>query len=417
MTPPPTTVLQILPNLDTGGVERGTIEMAQAIRGGGGRPLVSSAGGRMVAAVTRAGGRHIGLPLATKDPLNILLNARRIRRVIQAEGVALVHARSRAPAWSAWIAARRAKVPFVTTYHGAYAERGWLKRLYNSVMARGDRVIATSQYVAGLIASRHGVPPDRIRIIPRGVDPAVFDPDQVGTGRLAKLAQVWRLPDGRPTILLPARVTRWKGGPILIDALARMQRTDAVCVLVGSDQGRHNFSEQLVRQAERLGVADRLRLVGHCDDMPAALLLADVVVSASTQPEAFGRAVIEAQAMGRMVVATDHGGAAETVVNGTTGWRVPPGDADALAAALDHALGMSQEWRDWMGAQSRASVMTQYSLHAMQQATLRVYDELAGSNLAQTARVDAPEAGDGQDAGAEGGGAEDRSRVVGAGQS
>jgi len=161
----------------------------------------------------------------------------------------------------------------------------------------------------------------------------VFDPDQVGTGRLAKLAQIWRLPDGRPTIVLPARVTRWKGGTILIEALARMQRTDAVAILVGSDQGRSSFSEQLVRQAERLGVADRVRLVGHCDDMPAALLLADVVVSASTQPEAFGRAVIEAQAMGRMVIATDHGGAAETVMHGTTGWRVPPGDAAALARA------------------------------------------------------------------------------------
>lgn len=415
MTPTPTTVLQILPNLDTGGVERGAIEMAQAISNGGGRPLVSSAGGRMVAAVTRAGGRHIGLPLATKDPINILLNARRIVRMIRQEGVALVHARSRAPAWSAWIAARRAGVPFVTTYHGAYAERIWLKRYYNGIMARGDLVIATSQFVAGMIASRHGVSSDRIRIIPRGVDPAVFDPDQVGTGRLAKLAQIWRLPDGRPTIVLPARVTRWKGGTILIEALARMQRTDAVAILVGSDQGRSSFSEQLVRQAERLGVADRVRLVGHCDDMPAALLLADVVVSASTQPEAFGRAVIEAQAMGRMVIATDHGGAAETVMHGTTGWRVPPGDAAALAMALDHALGLSQEWRDWMGAASRASVMSHYSLDAMQQATLQVYDELAGSNLARTVRVDVAEVGDGG-IGEQDTGPEVRSRAVGAGQ-
>ena len=426
----PTTILQVLPKLETGGVERGTIEITQAIRDGGGRPLVASAGGRLVPAVARAGGRHIGLPLETKDPLNILLNARRLRRMIRQEGVAVVHARSRAPGWSAYLAARQAGVPFVTTYHGAYADSGWGKRLYNSVMARGDRVIATSQYVAGLIATQHRVPRDRIRIIPRGVDPAVFDPNRVSPGRLAKLAQVWRLPDGRPTILLPARLTRWKGGPVLLDAMARMARTDAVCVLVGSDQGRARFSEQLVRQADRLGLSDRLRLVGQCDDMPAALMLADVVVSASTAPEAFGRAVIEAQAMRRMVIATDHGGAAETVVDGMTGWRVPPGDPDALAAAIDHALGLSQEWRDWIGAESRASVIEHYSLAAMQAATLRVYDELAGSNLAGTACAKMPEVCDGftgaeisgvgvsgaEVSGVEVSGAEIRPRVVGAAQ-
>ena len=380
--PAPPTILQVLPMLETGGVERGTVEMTQAIRAAGGRALVTSAGGRLVPAISRAGGRHISLPLATKDPVNMILNAIRLCRLIRQEGVTLVHARSRAPAWSALMAARRAGVPFVTTYHGAYAERGVGKRWYNGVMARGDRVIATSQYVAGLIAVRHRVPEERVRIIFRGVDPAVFDPDRVSPGRLAKLAQVWRLPDGRPTIMLPGRLTRWKGGSVLLDAMALMTRTDAVCVLVGPDQGRSRFAEQLVRQAERLGLSNRVRMVGQCDDMPAALLLADVVVSPSTAPEAFGRAVIEAQAMGRLVVATDHGGAAETVVEGQTGWRVPPGNAGALAAALDQALGLSQEWRDWMGAESRAAVMAQYSLAAMQAATLAVYTELIGNPLA-----------------------------------
>ena len=399
--------------LETGGVERGTVEITQAIRAAGCRAIVASAGGRLVPAVTRAGGRHISLPLATKDPVNILLNARRLRRLIEREGVGLVHARSRAPAWSAWIAARRANVPFVTTYHGAYAERGLGKRLYNSVMARGDRVIATSQYVAGLLTARYQIAPARVRIIPRGVDPDIFDPDRVSAGRLVKLAQAWRIPDGRPTIMLPARLTRWKGAPVLLEAMALLTHSDAVCVLVGSDQGRARFSEQLIQQSERLGLGDRVRIVGQCDDMPAALLLADVVISASTAPEAFGRSVIEAQCMGRLVVATDHGGAAETVVEGETGWRVPPGDAVALAAAIDHALGLSQEWRDWIGAQARASVVRHYSLAAMQAATLTVYAELLGN---PPAPVDVLQTGSGTGESDGGERAENQCRAVGADQ-
>ena len=360
-------------------MERGTIEIVQAIRAAGGQAVVASAGGRLVPAVARAGGRHVGLPLATKDPVNILRNAGRIARLVRAEGVGLVHARSRAPAWSAWMAARRVGVPFVTTYHGAYSEGVPGKRAYNAIMARGDRVIAISHYVAALVMGRHWVGPDRLRVIPRGVDPAVFDAERVGSGRVARLAAAWRLPDGAATVVLPARLTRWKGAEVVIDAVARLDRRDVCCVLVGAEQGRAAFAASLVARAERLGMADRLRMVGQCDDMPAALMLADVVVSASTQPEAFGRVVIEAQSMGRMVIATDHGGAAETVEHGVTGWRVPPGDPAALATQIEHALALPQDWRDWMGREARASVAEHYSLAAMQEQTMAVYAELLGN--------------------------------------
>ncbi len=362
--------------LETGGVERGTIEMVQAIQDAGGRAVVTSAGGRLVSSVERAGGRHVGLPIATKDPVNIWFNSRKIVALARTERVSLIHARSRAPGWSAWRAARRVGVPFVTTYHAPYAENVPGKRVYNAVMARGDRVIAISHYIAGLITARHGTDPARIRIIPRGVDPDIFDPDRVGVPRVARLAAAWRLPDGMPTVVLPARLTRWKGAPILLDAVARMTRRDVCCVLVGATQGRDRFAAGLVRQAQALGIADRLRLVGHCEDMPAAMMLADVVVSASTQPEGFGRAVIEAQAMARLVVATDHGGAAETVAHDQTGWRVPPGDADALAQALDHALSLPDWERDLVGRHARESVVQHYTTAAMQQATLAVYAEL-----------------------------------------
>jgi len=374
--PPGTVVLQVLPSLETGGVERGTVEIVQAVVAAGGTALVASEGGRLVGAVERAGGRHVRLPMATKNPVAVWVNAGRLVELIKAEQVGIVHARSRAPAWSALLAVRRTGARFVTTYHGVYNEGVPGKRRYNAVMARGDRVIAISRYVADLLAARHAVEPARIRIIPRGIDPVLFDPASVSSPRTARLAEAWRLPEGAPVVMLPARLTRWKGGGVLIDAMARLTRTDACCVLVGATQGRERFAKALESQAQALGIAARLRLAGHCDDMPAALMLADVVVSASLDPEGFGRAVIEAQAMGRPVIATDHGGAAETVEHLVTGWRVPPGDADALAAALDHALNMRPGDRDALGERARTSVCAHYTAAAMQAATLGVYREL-----------------------------------------
>ncbi len=374
--PPGAVVLQVLPSLETGGVERGTVEVAHATVAAGGTALVASEGGRLVAAVERAGGRHIELPMASKNPAAIWRNAGRLSDLIRNERVSIIHARSRAPAWSALLAARRTDAHFVTTYHGVYNEGLPGKRHYNAVMAKGDRVIAISRYVAELLMARHAVEASRIRIIPRGVDPALFDPDRLSRPRLAKLAEAWRMPDGAPVVMLPARLTRWKGGSVLIEAMARLTRTDACCVLVGATQGRERFARQLAAQAQALGIGDRVRLVGHCDDMPAALALADVVVSASLDPEGFGRAVIEAQAMARPVIATDHGGAVETVDHLITGWRVPPGDAGALATALGHALVMQPAERQALGARARASVLAHYTTAAMQAATLDVYREL-----------------------------------------
>lgn len=374
MPPPPSdspVVLQVLPSLVTGGVERGTIEMTQAIAEAGGTALVASAGGALTGLVERAGGRHILLPLDTKNPHTIWRNAERLAALIQSEGIALVHARSRAPAWSAWLACRRTNTPFVTTYHGTYSEDLPFKRQYNSVMARGEIVIAASHFIADLIQRQHGLSEDRIRVIPRGVDPAIFDPAAVVPDRLVRLAAKWRIPDGAPTVTLPGRLTSWKGQSVLLDAIARLSRKDVCCVLVGSDQGRSAYTTRLMNEATALGIGDRVRLVGHCDDMPAAMMLSDVVVHASTKPEAFGRVVIEAQAMARPVVAADLGGPVETVQHGVTGWRVPPNDPSALAGWLDYVLTLEVEERQALGARARASVPT---VRGMQDATLDVYE-------------------------------------------
>jgi glycosyltransferase involved in cell wall biosynthesis len=372
----PLTVLQVLPALDTGGVERGTVEMVQAIVRAGGSALVASSGGRLVAAVERAGGTHIMLKLASKNPARIWSNAGRLAFLIRAAEVDIVHARSRAPAWSAWLACRRTAARFVTTWHGVYSENAPGKRRFNAVMARGERVIAISHFIAARVLSRYNIDPDRLRIIPRGVDPTVFDPAAISGHRVARLSAEWRLPNGATAIILPARLTRWKGHIVMVEALARLERQDVCLVMVGAEQGRRKFRKELLERAQQLGVIDRIRIVGHCDDMPAALMLADIVVNPSIEPEPFGRTVIEAQAMGRPVVVSDQGGTAETVDHGVTGWRVPPANPVALAAAISHLLTMSDAERAALGERARMSVITNYTTEAMQNATMDVYREL-----------------------------------------
>ncbi|WP_439552272.1 glycosyltransferase family 4 protein [Falsiroseomonas sp.] len=370
----PPAVLQVLPALVTGGVERGTIEIAEAIRDAGLRAIVASQGGPMVAELDALGIHHVTLPLRAKSPVTIWRNAGALAALARREGVALIHARSRAPAWSALMAARRMGAGFVTTYHGAYNEGFPGKRLYNSVMARGDRVIAVSHFIADLVRERHGVREDRLRVIHRGVDPRRFNPASVPPERVAALRAAWGAPDDRPVVLLPGRLTRWKGQAVLIEAMANLPG-NALAVLAGGG-GEGEYRAGLVALARQHGVGDRVRILGHVEAMGTALLAADVVVHASTDAEAFGRTVIEAQAMGRPVVAADLGGPRETVEDGVTGWRVPPGDPAGLAAALARVLALPAAERDAVAQAGRASVLARHTTAVMQRATLDVYREL-----------------------------------------
>ncbi|HMK68229.1 MAG TPA: glycosyltransferase family 4 protein [Stellaceae bacterium] len=370
----PPVVLQVLPSLVTGGVERGTVEIAQALVAAGWRAVVASAGGPLVHEIERAGGTHVTMPLTSKNPLTIRRNISRLVETIERYSVDLVHARSRAPAWSAYWAAGRAKCPFVTTFHNAYGAESGLKRRYNSVMAKGDRVIAISSFVGEHAATVYGVGHERLRVIPRGVDLGRFDPDRMTAERLVVLARQWQLPDGAPVIMLPGRLTRWKGHSTLIEALAILERSDVHCLFVGS--GAERYKRELAAEASARGVGATLRIVDECRDMPAAYMLADVVVSASTSPEGFGRVIVEAQAMGRPVIATDHGGARETIVPGVTGWLVPPADPEALAQALASALTLAPEDRFALGRRAREHVQQNFDTALMTARTLDVYEEL-----------------------------------------
>ena len=371
------TVLQVLPAVgEAGGVERGAVEITGAIAGAGGRALVASAGGALEHEIKRAGGEHLQLPLASKNPLVMRANARHLARLIREYGVDIVHARSRAPAWSAYFAARATGARFVTTFHGTYGTQTWAKRTYNAVMTRGEKVIAISRFIAGHVHRVYGVPARRIRVIHRGVDLARFDLSRVSTERVVALAAACRLPDGVLTIMLPGRLTRWKGHSVFIEAVALLARRDICCLIVGSDQGREGYRSELDALIERRGVSGVVRIIDHCNDMPAAYMLTDLVVSASTDPEAFGRVVPEAQALGRPVIASDHGGARETLIPGVTGWLTPPGDAVALAGAIDRALKLDDAARRRLAERAIANARENFSKDAMCTKTLDVYDEV-----------------------------------------
>jgi glycosyltransferase involved in cell wall biosynthesis len=373
-------VLQVTPALDAGGVERTTIEIAAALARAGFRPLVASAGGRLEPELQAVGGTLIRRPLDSKAPHTIIANAFRLAGIIRTQNVKLVHARSRAPAWSALRAARMTHVPFVTTYHGIYNASNALKRFYNSVMVRGAAVIANSQWTADHIREEYRFKPKRLAVIPRGVDLAQFDPGGIAPDRTAKLRAQWDMRPADVVVLLPGRLTRWKGQRVLIDAMVKLAQENALgnfrAVLIGDAQGRHEYESELQDAITKSNLHARVQIQHHLADMPAAYLASDIVVSASTDPEAFGRVAAEASAMGRPVIATDHGGARETVLRGVSGLLVPPGDAAALASALQQLVAIGPDARDAMGAKGRAHIAARYTVDRMCADTIALYREL-----------------------------------------
>jgi glycosyltransferase involved in cell wall biosynthesis len=387
------TILQIIPELDTGGAELSTIEIADAVHTAGGRCIVLTEGGRLVQRLRDTKAEVNFFPAAAKNPLRLLWNAYRIANIVRREGVSLVHARSRAPAWSALLAARRTGVPFVTTYHGAYSENSDIKRLYNSVMARGDAVIANSHYTADLIRMRYGTPRAKLHVIYRGVDGGLFDPAHVASERVTAVRRRWGVTDKQRVVLHAARLTPWKGQKVVIDAAALLAEQgaldDVVFVLAGDAQRRDAYRTALIQQISNAGLDDRVRLVGHEDDMAAAFRASHIAVVASVEPEAFGRAATEAQVMATPVIATDIGAPPETVLgrpgvasSRATGWLVPPGDRDRLAEAVADALAMPMPEYTRMGQRAREHVLQSFSLRQMKQQTLQVYDNLLGTALA-----------------------------------
>ncbi len=386
MTSFPYTILQVVPRLGSGGAERTTAEMAAAIVEAGGRALVASYGGRLEADITRAGGEFIEAPVHRKDPASILANGRMLARIIRKRGVDLIHARSRGPAWSAAAAARRTGLPLVTTFHGAHSADNAFKRWYNSSLVKGDAVIANSRFTGERIAADYGVGPDRLKVIPRGADLKVFNPQAVSADRVKDIDAAWG-GDSKGAALrfvLPARLTPWKGQSLAIEAAGLLQgqvsagKTPSLrLVLCGGAQGEQRYEARLRAQIDERGVRDMIQLVGECADMPAAFAWSDAVIAPSLRPEPFGRVAVEAGAMGKPVIAAAHGGFAETVVDDETGILFEPGSATALAGAIARLAG-DGALRDRLGDAAAARVRAVYSTQAMCDATINVYRSLLG---------------------------------------
>jgi glycosyltransferase involved in cell wall biosynthesis len=376
------TVLQVTPELSAGGVERTTLEIAEAISRAGGLALIASAGGRLEPDLEAAGGELIKLPAHTKNPITALHNAWRLARVAKQRGVSIIHARSRAPAWSAFIAAKLTGTPFVTTFHGIYNAKSPLKRFYNSVMARGDAVIANSEYTREHILTHYdNAKPEHITAIPRGVDIDMFDRAKIGEAAVADMRAQWNVApnDARCVVIVPARLTRWKGQLTLIEAVSMIEkrRPGALKVIIAGDpQGRKAYADEMKAAITKSQLRDVVSIVGHLRNMPVAFAASDFAVFPVIEPEAFGRGAVESQAMGVPVIASNIGGFTETVVEGESGFLTPPGVAGALAAAMERMIDAGPDRRAEMGVKGRDRVRLQYSKTALQKATLAVYERV-----------------------------------------
>ncbi len=380
-------IMQIIPELGAGGAEQGCIDIAGEIVKAGAKAIVVSNGGYRLPELARTGAIHVDMPVHSKNPLTMWKNISRLRKIIKRHNVGIVHARSRAPAWSAWRACKGSDAHFMTTCHAPYNISGEAKRIYNGSIANGELIIAISKYVEQYLIDNYSVDPNRIRLIHRGIAIERFHPTAVTPERMINLTTKWRVPDGANIIMLPARLTRWKGHHVLIDALEKLNRDDVFCVIIGSDQGRSEYRKELETAIEAKNLGSQVRIIDQCDDMPAAYMLSTVVVSASTDPEGFGRIPVEAQAMGKPIIASDHGGARETILRGETGWHVPPSDSDALAQAINEALSLDSTQRAILATKSMAHVAQNFTKDIMADKTLGVYAELLQKSITTKKKI------------------------------
>lgn len=370
-------ILQLLPELYAGGVERGTIDMARAITQQNMQAIVASSGGPLTSELEGIGARHITLPLDQKGPFAIARNAKTIEAIIKEYQVDIVHARSRAPAWSGYLASKRTQASFLTTFHGTHRMKGPGKRYYNSVMAKGERVIAVSEFIAEHIQQEYAVDAQKIRVIHRGVDMDYFDPAHVSEQRILAIKEQWGVSSKQKVIFLPGRITRWKGQAVLLEALKQMEDLTGICVIMAGDVGKHpQFYQELEQEIARHNWQPHVKIVEAVRDMPAAYMASDIVISASQRPEAFGRIAVEGQAMQKPTIVTHIGGAQETVIDGETGFGVAAGDGAALMRAIEEVLTMSDEKLSRLGKKTRDHIGEYFSLEKMCDKTLCVYEEL-----------------------------------------
>jgi glycosyltransferase involved in cell wall biosynthesis len=387
-------VLIAVPTLDVGAADAGAVELVRILSGAGHRVTVVSRAGRLVADITAAGGEFVPLDVSSNNPIVMLRSALALSRLARERRCNVIHALGRAGAWSAFIAARARGIPFVTSWYKGFREQNFLKRWYNSIMARGDRVIASSEQIAQLINDRYGTAWDKIAVVPCGVDLNRFNPDSVTRERIEAMRTAWGVKRDTKVILITGRILRRKGHHVVVKTVRRLKDMglkDFLCVFVGEDRGRSRYTGELWDLVLTTGTMDVIRMAAPVSDMPAAYAAASVVVSAAVQPEGVQRAILEAQAMARPVIVSDLGAGPDVVLTApavpesrVAGFRFPAGDDAALAAALLRLFSMPEQNRATIGRRGRDWVLGHFNDEVIAEQTLRLYGEVAG--LAESRR-------------------------------
>ena len=384
----PITVMIVVPTLDIGAAEINAVELARILKGAGHHAIVVARAGRLLADVTAAGAEFVPLNVASKNPLVMLRNAAVLIRLARERRCDVIHALGRAGAWSACVAARLRGIPFVTSWYKGFREQNILKRLYNGVMARGDRVVAGCEQIAQLVNDRYGTPWEKIAVVPCGIDADRFDPARVTRERVAAMRQSWGVNADTKVILIAGRILRRKGHHVAVRAMQRLKDfglTNFLCVFVGEDRGHTNYTGELWDLVLSTGTMDVIRMAAPVRDMPAAYKAACVVVSAAIQPEGVQRSVLEAQAMARPVVVSDLGAGPDVVLTAPgvpesriTGLRFHSGDDRALATALLRLFSMPEPAIQAIGRRGRDWVIGHFNAGIGAERMVALYGELAG---------------------------------------
>ena len=369
-------ILQVLPAMMSGGVEREVLDIAYSLAKEGHKSFVTSSGGRLVGTLYQNKSRHFELPLHSKNPIVIFKNIFNLSKIIKLHDIDIIHAQSRAPAWSAYFAAKLTGCHFVTTIHGAHGVKGVFKKLYNSVMTKGERVIVVSNFIAEYARSNYNFNHDNLVTIHCGTNINQFDYSKIDKKRIIDLAHNLRIPMDKPIIMLPGRFSRSKGHLFLLEAIKNLPSKSVTCLFVGEYSGHLKYHAELQEKIDEYGLKDTVILTGNIGDMAAIYALSDVVACVSTKPEAFGLISIEAQALGRMVIATDIGGIRETITHKKTGWLVEPNNVEELSSTLKKILAMSPVSRLKYAKEARNNVEKNFSLATMGKKIINIYQEV-----------------------------------------
>lgn len=384
-------VLVVTPTLDVGAADAGAVELVRILASAGFRIIVVSRAGRLVADVTAAGGEFVPLDVSSNNPFLMLRNAIKLTRMARDRQCRVIHAFGRAGAWSAFIAARLCQIPLVTSCYKGFREQNIFKHFYNSIMARADHVIASSEQIAQLINDRYGTPWNNIAVVSCSIDLDRFDPDKVTRERIDAIRSAWGVKRETKVILITGRILRRKGHHVVVKAVKRLKEmglNDFLCVFVGEDRGRTRYTGELWDLVLSTGTMDVIRMAAPVADMPAAFAAASVVVSAAIQPEGVQRAILEGQAMARPVIVSDLGAGADVVLTAPAvpesriaGFRFQAGDDAELAAALLRLFSMPEPNRATIGRRGRDWVLGHFNTAIVTEQTLRLYRDVAGLSM------------------------------------